>query len=122
MIRTELMALRIYAMLYATRVLFREVWNFVKLLWWLDEDVGNNNDDVDDQDGAMFLVVEGDTWEYWEPGEYKNSDKEFSCMAIATDGLKIYLSQVKISTYIPYQKYYIQANCMWYRKKQIDVS
>ena len=47
----------------------------------------------------MFLVVEGDTWEYWEPGEYKNSDKEFSCMAIATDGLKIYLSQVKISIF-----------------------
>ena len=47
----------------------------------------------------MFLVVEGDTWEYWEPGEYKNLDKEFSCMAIATDGLKIYLSQVKISIF-----------------------
>ena len=45
-------------------------------------------------DGVMFLVSLGDVWEYWEPGEYKNSDKSFSCMAFTTDGLKIYMAQV----------------------------
>jgi len=38
--------------------------------------------------------VSGETWEYWEPGEYRNSDdKTFTCLALNTDGLKIYLSQ-----------------------------
>ena len=44
--------------------------------------------------GTIFLVTLGDVWEYWEPGEYRNSDKSFSCMALATDGLKVYMSQV----------------------------
>ena len=37
----------------------------------------------------------GEVWEYWQPGEYKNSDKAFSCMSLTTDGMKIFLSQVK---------------------------
>ena len=45
-------------------------------------------------EGVMFLVSLSDVWEYWEPGEYKNSDKSFSCMAFTTDGLKIYMAQV----------------------------
>ena len=48
-------------------------------------------------EGVMFMVSLGDVWEYWEPGEYKNSDKSFSCMAFTTDGLKIYMAQVKLS-------------------------
>ena len=70
----------------------------------------------------MFLVVEGDTWEYWEPGEYKNSDKEFSCMAIATDGLKIYLSQVKTS--LPYFEVKLNCVCLMFafRKKLPNVT
>ena len=35
----------------------------------------------------------GDVWEYWEPGEYKNTDRTFSCMALTTDGMNIFLSQ-----------------------------
>ena len=38
----------------------------------------------------------GEVWEYWQPGEYKNSDKAFSCMSLTTDGMKIFLSQVNI--------------------------
>ena len=48
-------------------------------------------------EGVMFLVSLSDVWEYWEPGEYKNSDKSFSCMAFTTDGLKIYMAQVILS-------------------------
>ena len=47
----------------------------------------------------------GDVWEYWEPGEYKNTDRAFSCMALTTDGMKIYLSQVIDNLLLEYQEY-----------------
>ena len=40
-----------------------------------------------------MFSVHGETWEYWEPGEYRNSDPSFSCMSLTTDGLKVFLSQ-----------------------------
>ena len=55
------------------------------------------------------MVGKGEVWEYWEPGDYKyrhvlklqiiqivfrNSGNSYICMALETDGLKLYLSQV----------------------------
>ena len=44
--------------------------------------------------GNIFLVTVGAVWEYWEPGEYRNTDSKFSCMALTTDGLNIYMAEV----------------------------
>lgn len=43
--------------------------------------------------GIQYFVGVGDVWEYWEPGDYRNTDVQYTCMAIRTDGLRVYLSQ-----------------------------
>ena len=35
----------------------------------------------------------GGLWEYWEPGEYRNTDSKHSCLALTTDGLNIYMAE-----------------------------
>ena len=35
----------------------------------------------------------GGVWEYWEPGEYRNTDTKHSCLALTTDGLNIYMAE-----------------------------
>ena len=44
--------------------------------------------------GTIFLVTVGGLWEYWEPGEYRNTDSKHSCLALTTDGLNIYMAEV----------------------------
>ena len=44
--------------------------------------------------GNIFLVTVGAVWEYWEPGEYRNTDSKHSCLALTTDGLNIYMAEV----------------------------
>eukprot|EP00090_Calanus_glacialis_P044755 TRINITY_DN8019_c0_g1_i2.p1 TRINITY_DN8019_c0_g1~~TRINITY_DN8019_c0_g1_i2.p1 ORF type:complete len:294 (-),score=55.97 TRINITY_DN8019_c0_g1_i2:37-918(-) len=45
------------------------------------------------EEGVLYMVGKGEVWEYWEPGDYKNSGNSYICMALETDGLKLYLSQ-----------------------------
>ena len=45
---------------------------------------------------TTFLLARGDVWEYWEPGTYRNSDAQTLCMAIETDGLRVFIGQVRI--------------------------
>ena len=47
----------------------------------------------------MFLVTAGSVWEYWEPGEYRNTDMKFTCLALTTDGLNIYMAEVRSHHY-----------------------
>ena len=62
----------------------------------------------------MMMIVSGETWEYWEPGEYRNSDdKTFTCLALNTDGLKIYLSQVKNIFISENLKYILMISGFW---------
>jgi len=43
--------------------------------------------------GTHYFVAQGEVWEYWQPGTYTTADKQIICMALQTDGLKLYLSQ-----------------------------
>ena len=43
--------------------------------------------------GNIFFVTVGHVWEYWEPGEYRNTDMVYNCISLTTDGLNIYMSE-----------------------------
>ncbi|XP_023335265.1 uncharacterized protein LOC111706586 isoform X2 [Eurytemora carolleeae] len=43
--------------------------------------------------GVTYIIGTGEIWEFWEPGDYRNAEHQYVCMALETDGLKIYLSQ-----------------------------
>ena len=39
------------------------------------------------------MVGIGPGWEYWEPGNYLEVEESFTCMAMETDGLRVFLAQ-----------------------------